>query len=155
MSSTLEPLEFDSQSPRHGLPQLFPGQTQKEFTVNQALAKIDGLLHCTVLGEASSDPTNPADGDAWIVADAAGGLFAGHDKEVACRQAGTCLFAAGQPGMTVYDASAGQIRFFRNDWSVPSTPLAVSGGSVIDAEVRTALAALVEALAIVGIFPEQ
>ena len=37
------PVDFDTATARHGFPMLVAGQAQKEFFVNEALARIDAL----------------------------------------------------------------------------------------------------------------
>ncbi|MGB7407193.1 MAG: DUF2793 domain-containing protein, partial [Pontixanthobacter sp.] len=49
-------------SPNYGLPFLFAGQTQKEFYVNEAHARIDMLLHPVVEGIADTPPADAQEG---------------------------------------------------------------------------------------------
>jgi hypothetical protein len=148
-----DPLSFASATPRYGLPLLFAGQSQKEFYVNEAHALADALLHAACEGEASAPPTTPADGETWLVAASATGDWTGQDGQLAARQAGNWLFVAPSEGMRLFDRSTGQILLYRGGWQRPPAPAAPSGGSVIDAEARAAIADLVTALAEAGIFP--
>lgn len=148
-----DPFVFDTISPRYGLPLLFAGQSQKEAFVNEAFSIADALFHCAVEGELSDPPVNPADGQNWIVGNAATGDWLGQDGALACRQAGNWLFIAPQDGFRVMDRSNGQEKFYLSGWQVPSVPTNPSGGLTIDAEARIAIGELITALRISGILP--
>jgi hypothetical protein len=148
-----DPLSFASMTPRYGLPLLFAGQSQKEFYVNEAHALADALLHAACEGEAAAPPATPTEGETWLVAAGATGDWAGEDGKLAARQAGNWLFVAPTEGMRLFDRSTGQILLYRGGWQRPSAPAAPSGGSIVDAEARSAIADLMTALAEAGIFP--
>ncbi len=148
-----DPITFDTTSPRFGLPLLFVGQSQKEAFVNEALSFADALLHCAIEGVASAPPTSPVDGTNWLIGASATGAWAGQDGKIACRQAGNWLFVTASDGMRVLDRSTGQERFYRGGWELPAVPNAPSGGSTVDAEARTAISGLINALRQAGIFP--
>lgn len=78
-----DPLSFSSASPRHALPLLFAGQSQKEVIVNEALLAADILLHPAIEAVASSPPAAPANGQCWLVGTAATGAFAGQTDRIA------------------------------------------------------------------------
>jgi hypothetical protein len=147
-----EPFSFDSTSPRFALPLLFAGQAQKEFFVNEALLRADLLLHCVVEGEAQTPPSAPNVGEAWLVADGPQGLFAGHAQAVAGWTGAGWRFIAAQEGMRVFDRSAQCFRLYLGSWRKAAIPASPSGGAVIDAEARAAIAELAEALTSVGVF---
>lgn len=148
-----DPLTFDSATPRHSLPLLFPGQAQKEFYVNEAHALIDALLHCAIKGVADAPPVAPEDGACWLVGSAPTGAWADQPGKLACRQLGNWLFLPPREGLVVLNTATGQVmRFVGGGWAAPSTPALPAGGAVIDSELRTAFAALVSTLAMAGIF---
>jgi len=148
-----DPLLFESASPRFGLPLLYAGQSQKEAFVNEAHALADALLHCAIEGAAAAPPATPVEGSNWLVGTSATGAWAGRDGAIACRQAGNWLFVAPRDGMRVLDRSTGQELRYSGGWSVAVVPAEPTGGAVIDAEARTAIAGLVTALRVAGIFP--
>ena len=148
-----DPIIFDSTSPRFALPLLFAGQAQKEAFVNEAHALTDALLHCSIEGEAAAPPATPVEGTNWLVAASPTGAWAGQAGKVACRQAGNWLFAAPRDGMRLLDRSSGQEKHFFASWQVPTAPAAVTGGSTIDTQARSAIADLIAALRIAGVFP--
>ena len=78
-----DPLTFTSTTPRHSLPYLFSGQSQKELYVNEAHAILDSLLHPAIEGELAAPPTSPAEGQCWLVAPGGSDAWTGHDGEVA------------------------------------------------------------------------
>jgi hypothetical protein len=81
----------DDATPRLGLPYLAAGQAQKHVTLNEALARLDGLVQTTVESRAlAAQPVDPVDGALYILpADATGEAWSG-------RPAGTLMrFEAG------------------------------------------------------------
>lgn len=92
---------------------MLPAQAQKEFVVNESLARIDALLHCAVEGVAAEPPGEPAEGECWVVADTPSGAWAGRGGELAAWQAGAWLFVAPRAGMRVFDRAGGHFRLYR------------------------------------------
>lgn len=122
------------------------GQAQKEFTVNEALARLDSLLHPAVQAEANDPPATPANGESWLVGSAPTGHWSGHENAIASWQAGNWIFVEAQAGMRVFDKSLGAERVFDGDWSIPSAIAAPDGGAIEDAEARAAITAILTAL---------
>lgn len=148
-----DPIPFASASPRFGLPLLFAGQSQKEVFVNEAHVLTDALLHPAIEGEADDPPASPGAGESWLVGGAPTGAWTDHAGELASYQAGGWIFAAPRDGLRVLDRSTGQDIRYLGGWQRPAAPAAPSGGATIDAEARTALAALVAALVAAGVLP--
>jgi len=148
-----DPVIFDSQTPRFGLPNLFMGQAQKELFVNEAHALVDALMHCAIEGEASDPPAVAADGENWLVAAPASGAWAGQEGRIACRQAGNWIFAAPRDGFRVLDRQRGQELFYASGWNIPAAPMEPSGGANVDAEARLAIAEVVAVLRVAGLIP--
>lgn len=149
------PIAFENTSPRFALPLLFAGQAQKEFYVNQAHLLADALLHPIVEGTLAAPPTDPQDGQAWIVGAGASGAWVGRTGQLACRQAGTWLYADPAKGMHVFDRSADRMAIFSDAWRHAAPVAAASGGTVVDSEARTAIAGLIAALRTAGYLPQS
>lgn len=146
-----DPLSFTSTSPRFALPLLFSGQAQKEVTVNEALSRADALMHCAIEDQLATPPATPADGFCWMISAGATGDWAGHSGDIACRAAGTWLFVTPRDGMRILDRSTGQEKVYRGGWQAPSTPAAPTGGTIIDAQARSSINAIISALKLSGI----
>lgn len=144
---------FDSRTPRFDLPLLFAGQSQKEGYVNEITARLDALLHCAVEAEQAAPPAAPVDGQCWLIATGASGEWGGMSGQVAMRQAGNWLYAQPRDGMRLFNRATGQGMLFNAGWQAASRPAAPSGGTTIDAEARTAIAAIVASLTTAGIIP--
>ena len=154
-------------SPRFALPFLVPGQAQKEFFHNEALQRIDFLL-CPVVEEAPRQvpPASPVIGQAFVVAAAATGLWAGHDGEIAGFSEGGWRFVAAIDGMSLIDRSNGETLVRRGGSWEPGVVrareirvnaqkvvgarqpaiAAPTGGTTIDDAGRTAIAAMLVAM---------
>ena len=148
-----DPVVYQSSSPRFGLPFLFAAQAQREFFVNEALARVDLLLHTVILGERSEPPLAPIEGEIWLVAPDAQGAWAGQSGRIAGFVAGDWTFCAPATGMRVWDKAHGQTAVFDGiSWSHPAAPVAPAGGTVIDTEARAAILNLISSLRTAGIF---
>ncbi len=65
----------DAATPRLSLPYVAAGQAQKHVTVNEGLARLDGLVQpCVVSRTVAAQPSAPADGALWIRPAAATGV---------------------------------------------------------------------------------
>ncbi len=145
------PITFTSTSARFELPMLFAAQAQKEIFVNEALSKLDGLLHLTVEGEADIPPASPNDGEAWIIGSAPTGDWANHVGEIAMRQSGNWLFATPRNGMIAFDKTAGQLARYDSVWLRASNVPAPNNGSTVDTQARDAIDGILTALVSAGI----
>ncbi|PKP96983.1 MAG: hypothetical protein CVT74_15460 [Alphaproteobacteria bacterium HGW-Alphaproteobacteria-13] len=140
-------------TPRLALPLLAPAQAQKEMYHNEALTLIDALVQlCVESGPAATPPSTPVEGQCWIVAGGATGAWSGQGGAIALWTGGGWRFAAPRGGMRAVRLSDGAIlRFDGGVWAGPATVAAPSGGTVIDTQARTAIAALISLLAAHGI----
>lgn len=147
-----DPLSFLSASPRHALPLLFAGQSQKEVIVNEALLAADALLHTAIEAMLASPPSAPATGQCWLVGPAATGAFTGQTDRIAAWSDGGWRFLAPREGMRAYDISAAAYRLYAGGaWRLAATPTAPAGGSIVDAQARTAISAIMTALRTAGV----
>lgn len=147
-------IAFESQTPRMGLPLLYPGQAQKEVFVNEALVRIDALLHPRIEAIASTVPAAPTDGQCWIVGENPVGDWTGKADQLACRAGGNWVYAVPKEGMAVTVGSSGQIiRYTAGEWASPAGIQPPEGGTVIDSQARTAISALIAILVSAGIIP--
>lgn len=144
---------FASVTPRFGLPNLFAAQAQKEFTVNEAFALLDALLHAAVEGIANDPPQAPNEGECWIIGNTPTAEWATQAGEIACYQAGNWLFASPAQGMTVFDRANSCIVRYLGEWVGGAAISQPAGGETIDSEARTAIAAIIDALSRIGILP--
>lgn len=152
---------------RFALPFILPGQAQKEAFHNEALALLDGALHACVADDPTDViPSDPAPGESWIVGAGAGGEWASRAGNLATWTDGGWRFVVPVPGMTVWNVDAGYQLFWTGSaWSDGKWPAAAftiggqqvvgprletvaspSGGTIIDAEARTAVDAIIVAL---------
>jgi hypothetical protein len=154
-------------TPRLGLPFILPGQAQKELFHNEALLRLDAaLIPAAEAGPRADPPANPEDGQCWVVAAGASGAWSGQDHKLAARSEGGWRFVAPQPGMTVWNRADGTpMQWDGGAWSDgtlicsglvvagqqvvgsrrPAVP-SPSAGTIIDAEARAAIEAVIATL---------
>ena len=149
-----EPVITTARTARHGFPHLFPGQAQKEAFVNEALARLDALLHLTVIDERAEPPSSPLPGDCHIIAPGPTGAWSGHAGAIASWAHGQWLFSAPSEGMRAFDVASGcvAVHTAAGGWRRVPAPAPPAGGTAPDAEARAALAGVIEGLRDLGIF---
>jgi hypothetical protein len=161
-----------STTERLKLPLLAVAQAQKELTHNEALALLDVAVQPVVQAIApASIPTTPFAGQCWIVGTAPANEWTGQSGALAAWTAGGWRFIAPFEGMTIWSIADGlTARRVGSTWvvgQVTATKISIggqqvvgprrprieipAGGSVVDVQVRTAVAALVETLASHGL----
>lgn len=152
---------------RLALPLLAVGQAQKEVTHNEALLAIDGLLQGVCEGPpGDTPPSAPGVGSVFLCGLAPTGVWSGNAQAIATFSPFGWRFVAALDGMRLADRSgAGDWTFHAGEWrlgKLHGTELfvdgvkvvgsqrpaiaAASGGSVQDAEARTAIAGILAAL---------
>jgi hypothetical protein len=158
----------DDFSPRLALPLLHAAQAQKELFHNEALLRVDMLLHAAAeSADLTAAPVAPAEGRCWIVAMGATGAWSGRDGAIAQWTAGGWRFAAPGKGIAVWIADRGHALFHDGagwaDAPVRADGLYVGGtrvigaragaiadpgsaGAVVDSEARAAVSAILSAL---------
>lgn len=154
-----------SQTSRLALPMIEAGQAQKEVFHNEALRRIDIALAAAVETVGSNlPPSNPVDGQCFVVGTAPTGAWAGQAKAIAGYAAGGWRFVAATAGMQALDESSGYAATFDGTAWVVGTVKGVklelagtqvvgargaavvnpAGGSVVDVEARAAIVAILD-----------
>jgi Protein of unknown function (DUF2793) len=136
----------DDATARHLLPNLYVGQSQKELTHNEALARIDALLHPVVEAKLAAPPTgltDTSDGLCWLIDSAATGQWAERSGQVARWSGGSWRYIAPVAGMTIWLHSAHKRVFYiAGSWVEPVEINNPAGGAIIDSEARSAVIAI-------------
>ncbi|QPC98556.1 DUF2793 domain-containing protein [Qipengyuania soli] len=144
-------VSFPESTARYSLPFLVAGQAQKEFFVNEALERLDILLHPVVEGEVCDPPSSPQKGQAYLVATPATGAWIGQEDRIAGWDGNQWTFIDPTAQMNVFDKNLGRRRCFREGWNLPPEPVLPTGGSTIDSEAREAIETIVELLQQAGL----
>ena len=152
---------------RFALPLLHSGQAQKELFHNEALTLADALLQpCVEAAAADVPPAAPEPGQCWIIGESPVGAWAGEAGSLAVWSSGGWRFVPPREGMAVWvTADALPARYAAGSWHTgrltaasleidgeqvvgPREPAIddPDGGGVVDAEARTAIEAILEAL---------
>jgi hypothetical protein len=149
---------IENETPRFGLPYLFASQAQKELTHNEAINAIDGLLHPVVEGKLNAPPVALTQNDAglaWRIGSLPTGIWQGHAKHIAGWTGGGWRYFAPQSGMRVFDTQLGAVcTYDGNTWFEPQAISNPTQGSIIDAEARSAISAILDILRYSGAIPD-
>src|SRR4051794_36969757 len=127
--------------PRHGLVWGYlPGESGWGVNgFNPNFARLEALVHLTVIAITATPPATPANGDCYIVGDAPTGAWVGHADDIAVYYAtGGWLFIDPAVGVRAFDrASDGYVRYDGVDWIAEILPDADLSGpaSAVDGHI--------------------
>lgn len=138
---------------RHKLPLLVVSQAQKEITHNEALVRVDALLHPVVVDELSIPPaTSDLDiGKCWIVGASPVGQWSGKAGQIAIWIGGGWRFCVAVDGMRIrVQSTTSDLVRSAGLWVAAPAIANPANGTVIDVEARAALNALLEHFRTIG-----
>ena len=144
----------DSSSLRHQLPYLVVAQAQKEITHDEALVRIDALLH-PVVADLLATPPSPLLADAgkcWLVDVGGTGRWENSANQIAVWVGGSWRYLTPVDGMRVRNVATGSdLVWTGTQWKVPPVMAAPQSGAVIDIEARTVIEALLVYFRAIGL----
>ena len=115
-------------SPHLLLPYILAAQAQKHVTHNEALRVLDAVVQLSVLDrELTTPPASPIDGDRYIVASGATGLWAGWDQNVTTWVDGVWMRLVPRPGWLAWIADEATVAVWTGTiWKLVGVPQDVS-----------------------------
>lgn len=135
----------DPVTARLGLPLMQPAQAQKHVTLNESLARLDGLVNLVLTSTSTATPpTTVAEGVCYAVPAGAVNAWAGQGGKLAIGSNGGWVFVTPQRGMRAQDLGSGAMLVHDGQgWIEGALTLAPSGAgmSARVAEVEVTLAA--------------
>jgi hypothetical protein len=118
-------------TPRLSLPLLAAGQAQKHVTHNDALTRLDALIHLVVDSRTqAAPPATPTELSAYIVPDGGSGAFAGRTDQVALYEDGGWTFLTPRAGWQAWVADDGEHNLWTGTEWRRDSPLSSLGASL-------------------------
>lgn len=117
-------------TPRLSLPLLAAGQAQKHVTHNDALTRLDALVHLVVDSRSEgAPPPVPTELSAFILPDGATGAFAGRTDQVALFEDGGWTFLSPRAGWQAWITDEGEHNLWTGSEWRRDSPLSSLGAS--------------------------
>jgi Protein of unknown function (DUF2793) len=106
------------------LPYLDAAQAQKHVTVNEALSKLDALVHLAVNSRVlAAPPATPVDGDRYLLPAAPSGVWAGQAGKLALWLEGQWVFATPREGWRLWVSDEDVLLAFNGTtWNAAGVP---------------------------------
>ncbi|BDW85007.1 DUF2793 domain-containing protein [Roseicyclus marinus] len=119
-------------TPRLSLPLLSPSQAQKHVTVNEALARIDGLTQLTLVSiDVATPPVVPVEGEVYAVPEGALNTWAGQGGKLAIAVNGGWVFVEPRRGWQALVLDRGLPAIHSGaDWRLGAMTLGASGAGL-------------------------
>lgn len=118
---------------RLALPLLDPAQAQKHVTVNEALARLDGMVQLVLISASTTTPPPlAAEGDVYGVPTGAVNDWSGHEGEIAIYSNGGWVFVPAQAGFAAWVADIGaRAHFDGSAWVAGALTMSPNGAGII------------------------
>lgn len=116
-------------TPRLLLPLVAAAQAQKHVTVNEALMRLDAVVHLAVSSRALLAPPDvPVEGGLWVAPAGSTGAWAGRDGEIAWRLDGVWEFLTPRPGWLCWvEDEALLVRWTGSAWAAAAPAASAAG----------------------------
>lgn len=136
-----------STTPLLSLPFIMPGQAMKHVTHNEALMRLDGLVHLAIQTRSlQSPPTAPPAGARYLIAADANGPWTGRENQIAIYDGFGWTFLTAQTGWLCWDIAEQLLLVFAaSQWvqaaadNAPSQAGQFGVNTVVDSENRLAV----------------
>lgn len=118
-------------TPRLSLPLLAAGQAQKHVTHNDALTRLDGLIHLAVASRSETTPPGaPTETSAYIVPPGGSGVFAGRTDQLALFEDGGWSFLVPRAGWQCWIADEAELHVWTGTEWRRASPLSGLGAEL-------------------------
>jgi hypothetical protein len=107
-----------SQTPNLLLPYILEAQAQKHVTHNEAIRALDALVQLIMTSQSlTAPPATPLEGERYIIANGATGVWAGKDNQIAAWQDGAWAYYIAQNGWRAWISDQALMVYFDGtDW---------------------------------------
>jgi hypothetical protein len=120
-----------SATPRLSLPYIAAGQAQKHVTHNDALVRLDGLIHLAVASRSQgTPPSSPTELSAYLIPAGAGGVFAGKTDQLALFEDGGWSFLVPRKGWQCWIEDEAELHVWTGTEWRRASPLSSLGASL-------------------------
>lgn len=120
-----------------GLPLLAAAQAQKHITVNEALARLDGLVQLRLVSDQIAVPPVASDGESFLIPVGAIDAWSGHVGEIAVRSNGGWCFVSPRTGWRAWNLARGAAQVFDGvDWREDAVAVSGGGAATVEAVIE-------------------
>ncbi|PHS27727.1 MAG: ribonuclease III [Robiginitomaculum sp.] len=145
-----------NETPNLVLPYILEAQAQKHVTHNEAIRALDALVQLVITSQTlAAPPAAPLEGERYIIAAGATGLWTGKDTRIAAWQDGAWAYYLPKAGWQAWVIDQVQMLYFDGTvWQLPPRGLSfVANASLNGAQTRFDI--LEEDIALAGAFTDS
>lgn len=126
-------------TPRLGLPLVYPAQAQKHVTVNEAFSRLDALTELRIESVGLTLPPQAvSEGTVFGIGQAAAGVWSGKDGQLALFSNGGWSFIAPQTGWRAWSVEEGcEVLFDGTEWVPGAGALGANGAGFVHRTLET------------------